>query len=51
MVKKINGKWYYMFFGGELLSEVSEEKAKKLEENKQRWDRELEKLAKELEGK
>lgn len=49
--EKINGKWYYVHFGGELISEVSEEKAKELEKDKQMWDREWEKMVKELEEK
>ena len=46
--EKINGKWYYVHFGGDMISKVSEEKAKQLEKDRQAWEREWEGLAKSL---
>ena len=47
--EKINGKWYLVGFGGEFVSEVSQERAEQLEREREFWEREWEKLAKELE--
>lgn len=49
--EKVNGEWFYVHFGGETMSKVSDKKAKDLDKEQEFWNKEWEKLAKELENK
>lgn len=48
--EKKNGEWFYVHYGGEVVSKVSKEKAEMLEEEQQMWNEKWEELSKELEN-
>lgn len=47
--EKRGSKWYYIHYGGEIMSEVSKDKSEKLDREQQMWADKWEELGKELE--